>query len=71
MDYYDVHKLAKSFATVYEDRLVVESYIYKLSELLYQKKQMLDNCAVSDNITDLKIQVSSYDADISLFMSQY
>lgn len=71
MDYYDVHKLAKSFATVYEDRLVVESYIYKLSELLYQKKQMLDNCAVSDNITDLKIQVSSYDADISMLMSQY
>ena len=71
MDYYDVHKLAKSFATVYEDRLVVESYIYKLSELLYQKKQMLDNCAVSDNITDLKTQVSSYDADISMLMSQY
>lgn len=71
LDYYDVHQLAKSFATVYEDRLVVESYIYKLSELLYQKKQMLDNCAVSDDITSLQAQVTSFDVDISVLMSQY
>lgn len=71
MDYHDVHSLAKSFATVYEDRLVVESYIYKLSDLLYQKKQSLDNCAVSDDMTLLKAQVTGYDADISVLMSQY
>jgi hypothetical protein len=71
MDYYDVHKLAKSFATVYEDRLVVESYIYKLSELLYQKKQMLDNCAVSDNIAELKSRITGSDAEIAMLMNQY
>lgn len=71
MDYYDVHKLAKSFATVYEDRLVVESYIYKLSDLLYQKKQMLDNCSVSEDITSLKSQITSFNADISVLMNQY
>src|SRR5690606_38214938 len=60
-----------SFATVYEDRLVVESYIYKLSERLYQKKQMLDNCAVSDDIINLKAQITGYDVDISVLMSQY
>lgn len=71
MDYHDVHKLARSFATVYEDRLVVESYIYKLSDLLYQKKQMLDNCSVSEDITALRAQITGFDVDISVLMSQY
>jgi hypothetical protein len=38
-------KLSLSFSSVYEDRLVVESYIYKISEHLYQKKLILDHCA--------------------------
>lgn len=40
-----IDKLGSSFSSVYEDRLVVESYIYKLSNHLYQKKLLLDNCA--------------------------
>lgn len=33
-----VTELGNSFASVYEDRLMVESYIYQLSGLIYQKK---------------------------------
>ncbi|MCB0534487.1 MAG: MCP four helix bundle domain-containing protein [Lewinellaceae bacterium] len=40
-----IDTLGSAFSSVYEDRLVVESYIYKLSNHLYQKKLMLDNCA--------------------------
>ncbi len=71
MDYHDVHSLARSFATVYEDRLVVESYIYKLSELLYLKKQMLDNCSVSEDISTMKTQITGFNEDISVLMDNY
>ncbi|MBK8968902.1 MAG: MCP four helix bundle domain-containing protein [Saprospiraceae bacterium] len=40
-----VDQLGSSFSSVYEDRLVVESYIYELSDHLYRKKLLLDNCA--------------------------
>lgn len=38
-------KLNDSFTSVFEDRLVVESYIYLLSDHLYQKKLAVDNCS--------------------------
>lgn len=44
MDSSNVSSLGSSFSSVYEDRLVVEMYIYELSNLLYQKKMLLDNC---------------------------
>ncbi len=43
MDSKNVTKLGSSFAAVYEDRLLVESYIYQLSGHLYQKKMLVDN----------------------------
>ena len=39
-----VTQLGHSFSSVYEDRLMVESYIYKLSEHLFRKKIMIDTC---------------------------
>ena len=35
-------ELQTSFASVYKDRLLVESYIYQLSGLLHQKKRLMD-----------------------------
>lgn len=40
-----VAQLGHSFSSVYEDRLMVESYIYNLSEHLFRKKIMIDTCA--------------------------
>jgi hypothetical protein len=39
-----VNELGESMNTVYEDRLMAETYIFKLSVLLYEKKIMLDQC---------------------------
>lgn len=39
-----VTQLGHSFSSVYEDRLMVESYIYQLSEHLFRKKIMIDSC---------------------------
>jgi hypothetical protein len=44
MEKSNVSELGSSFSSVYEDRLVVESYIYKFSDYLYQKKLAIDNC---------------------------
>lgn len=38
-------ELSHSFSSVFEDRLVVESYIYEISDHLYQKKLTLDDCS--------------------------
>ncbi|WP_192822155.1 MCP four helix bundle domain-containing protein [Rufibacter sp. LB8] len=45
VDSRNVTELGHSFSSVYEDRLLVESYIFQLSGHLYQKKMMVDNCA--------------------------
>jgi hypothetical protein len=38
---YSMHQLSSSFDSVYEDRLLVESYIYRLSEVIHRKHYFL------------------------------
>ena len=47
-DRYHVSELGDSFSSIYEDRLVVESYIYKLSDHLYQKQLLIEQCSQGD-----------------------
>lgn len=42
LDNKNVSKLGSSFSSVYEDRLLVESYIYRMSEQLFRKKITID-----------------------------
>jgi hypothetical protein len=42
---YHMNELSDSFSSVYKDRLVVESYIFMISDHLYQKKLAFDNCS--------------------------
>lgn len=42
VDSRNVAALGNSFSSVYKDRLMVESYIFKLSEHLFRKKIMID-----------------------------
>ena len=43
LDRQHVSELGNSFSSVYEDRLMVESYIYRLSEHLFRKKIIVDS----------------------------
>jgi hypothetical protein len=43
-----VSELGNSFSSVYEDRLLVESYIYSLSDHLYRKKILMESCQGAD-----------------------
>lgn len=67
----NVSKLGNSFASVYEDRLVAESYIYQLSDHLYQKKIMLDNCSSQENILNLQTKLNEHNAVINSIIRDY
>ncbi len=69
-DKHNVDELGTTFSSVYEDRLLVESYIYELSNHLYQKKMMLDNLSEQDE-TKLHSQFETRNAAISTIISDY
>ncbi len=52
----NVSDLAGSFTTIYEDRLLPESYIFHLSEILYKKRILIDQCVgQQEYLADIKI----------------
>ena len=73
-NWYDERKVAElghSFASVYEDRLVVEAYIYQLSDHLYQKKSMLDNCSRQENLVPLQVRIKEHNQAIGNLLHNY
>jgi len=70
MENRNVSELGGSFSSVYEDRLLVESYIYKLSEHLYQKKIMLDHCATTYD-AELKSKIDLHNNEIRSLIHHY
>lgn len=71
MERNNVSELGDSFSSVYEDRLLVESYIYQLSDHLYQKKLIFDNCKVDGNTIAYKNQIEKHNEDISKLIHEY
>jgi Four helix bundle sensory module for signal transduction len=72
MESRNVTELGGSFSSVYEDRLLVESYIYNLSDHLYQKKIMLDHCdLVSNATTNLKVNIDQHNSEIQTLIHNY
>ena len=71
LDSSNVSKLGNSFAAVYEDRLLVESYIYQLSGHLYQKKMMVDNCASGENVDLLQEKLNAHNGKINTLLLDY
>lgn len=63
-------KLNNSFSSVYEDRLVAASYIYMISDHLYQKKLTLDHRSKLTNF-DLRSKIDSHNDSISELLLFY
>lgn len=66
-----VTELGNSFASVYEDRLVVESYIYKLSDNLLRKKIMIDTCSAPSQAKRIKPLIDGHNASINTLIADY
>lgn len=71
MERNNVSELGDSFSSVYEDRLLVESYIYRLSDHLYQKKLIFDNCEVNGNAIAYRNEIEKHNTDISNLIHEY
>lgn len=67
----NVTELGSSFSSVYEDRLLVESYIYRLSDHLYQKKLIIDQCSNTGNQAALREKIAEHNKAIHALISDY
>ena len=72
LDRNNVSDLGDSFSSVYNDRLLVESYIYQLSDQLYQKQILFDQCRqpLSDN-NQLELNIKRHNATINSLIQEY
>ncbi len=71
IDRNNVSELGDSFSSVYEDRLLVESYIYKLSDHLYQKQLLIDQCSGLEDINQMRAQIARHNVAISGLIQEY
>jgi hypothetical protein len=66
-----VNELGASFASVYEDRLVVEGYIFRLSDHLFRKKIMLDTSKRQDDAAKIKSAIDNHNTAINGLIEEY
>lgn len=71
LDSKNVSQLGSSFSSVYEDRLVVESYIYQMSEYLFRKKIMIDTAENLASALELRTMVTQYQHSIGTLIDAY
>lgn len=66
-----VSQLGSSFSSVYEDRLLVESYIYELSDHLFRKKIMIDTCSSQATARHIRPLINSHNEAINRIILHY
>ena len=71
IDNKNVTKLGISFSSVYEDRLLVESYIYRMSESLFRKKIMLDTCSSDASAARIRPMINEFNECIDNIIADY
>jgi len=71
VDKRNVNTLDSSFSSVFDDRLVVESYIFQLSDNLYQKKIIIANCSNAEHVLDVQPQVNTHNTTINQILTDY
>jgi hypothetical protein len=58
------NELGDTFISFYEDRLVVESYIFSISENLFRIKLLINHCEFESDYTHVIDEISDYEASI-------
>lgn len=71
VDKSNVDELEASFITVYEDRLVVQDYIFHISELLFRMKLLVANSESLEEYVAVKNQVMVYHDQILSIISDF
>ncbi|MDN3688944.1 MCP four helix bundle domain-containing protein [Cyclobacterium jeungdonense] len=71
VDKSNVDELEASFVTVYEDRLVVQDYIFNITELLFRMRLLVANTESLDQYLSVKNQVMDYHDQILNIISDF
>ncbi|MFO7826912.1 MAG: MCP four helix bundle domain-containing protein [Cyclobacterium sp.] len=71
VDKSNVDELEASFVTVYEDRLVVQDYIFNITELLFRMRLLVANTESLDQYLSIKSQVMDYHDQILNIISDF
>ncbi|AKP49765.1 MCP four helix bundle domain-containing protein [Cyclobacterium amurskyense] len=71
VDKSNVDELEASFVTVYEDRLVVQDYIFNITELLFRMRLLVANTESIEQYLSVKNQVVDYHEQILAIISGF
>lgn len=71
IDKKNVNELNSSFSSVFDDRLVVESYIFQLSDHLYQKKILIANFKNAEQALAAQPKVDAHNSTINQILVDY
>lgn len=71
IDKKNVNTLNSSFTSVFDDRLVVESYIFQLSDHLYQKKIIIGDSENAEQALAIQDEVSTHNSIIDQILLDY
>ncbi|SDY97754.1 MULTISPECIES: MCP four helix bundle domain-containing protein [Rhodonellum] len=58
------NELGEAFVSVYEDRLVVESYIFSISENLFRIKLLVNHCQQESDYSNVLAEIVAYEENI-------
>lgn len=61
----NISRLGHSISTVYEDRLIAESYLYELSLYLHAKRLLLENCRSAEEWNGLQSKLDLHNQGIA------
>lgn len=65
------NELGDSFSAVYEDRLLVESYIFEMSDHLSRKKLLVDECNTKGDLNQIKDKINAHNNAIQGLIVAY
>jgi hypothetical protein len=65
------NELGDTLVSVYEDRLVVESYIFNISEKLFRIKLLVNHCAFESDYTHVIEDISTYENEILAIVEDF
>jgi hypothetical protein len=65
------NELGNSFVSFYEDRLVVESYIFSISEELFRIKLLVNHCAFESDYSNAVGEITKRENDILRILEEF
>src|SRR5690606_15318731 len=63
--------ISSTFAEVYNDRLVVEGYIFKISENLFKIQKLVDHCNINYDYSTVVTEIAQHEKNIIAIVNDF